>query len=199
MKKRINSGTLILKKLSKKELTRTEIRQIAFDNKTNKSAFSKGSKYYKSDKKYQNIKKVPHGWFGNGVGDLENNGMINYNKDSNNYIITELGKLNINTPYTKYPTMTKKMYTKKINNLKEQLHEYWNKSWRLERNNSELIKENETLKDENEILKSELDKYKKTEEIEFLNRLVDNADNLGIDSYGEDLLNRVKNRLNNNV
>ena len=186
MKKRINSGTLILKKLSKKELTRTEIRQIAFDNKTNRSLYKK------------DVKKVPHGWFGNGVGDLIDNGMINYNKDSNNYIISELGKLNINTPYTKYPIMTKKMYTKKINNLKEQLHEYWNKSWRLERNNSELIKENETLKDENEILKSELDKYKKTEEIEFLNRLVDNADNLGIDSYGENLLNRVKNRLNNN-
>ena len=81
MKNRINSGTLILKKLTKKPLTRKEIRQIAFDNRTSKSSFSKDSKYYKSDKKYQNVKKVPHGWFGNGVGDLEHNGMIKYNKN----------------------------------------------------------------------------------------------------------------------
>ena len=164
MKNRINSGTLILKELSKKELTRTEIRQIAFNNKTDRSL-------YKS-----NVKKVPHGWFGNGVGDLEDNGMIKYNKDDNNFSITETGKLNINKPYTKKPILSHKVYSSKISNLKEELHKYWNKSWRIERNNSELIKENEYLKDENEILKSELEKYKHMEEVNYLDRLINDDD-----------------------
>ena len=174
MKNRINSGTLILKELSKKGLTRTEIRQIAFDNKTDRSL-------YKS-----NVKKVPHGWFGNGVADLEFNGMIKYNKDDNNFIITETGKLNINKPYTKKPILSHKDYTSKIKNLKEQMYEYWNKSSKLTWTNSKLAKENEQLENENEILKSELEKYKQTEEIDFLDRLIDNADDLGIDSYGEE-------------
>ena len=193
MKNRINSGTLILKELSKKELTRTEIRQIAFDNRTNKSAYSKGSKYYKSSSRYQNVKKVPHGWFGNGVGDLENNGMINYNKDDNNYTITETGILNINKPYTKKPILNHKDYTSKIKNLKEQMYEYWNKSSKLTWTNSKLAKENEQLENENEILKSELEKYKQTEEIDYLDRLINDDDY--IDSYGEDVLIRIKAKL----
>tara|TARA_R100000781_G_scaffold33840_1_gene24522 strand:- start:108 stop:341 length:234 start_codon:yes stop_codon:yes gene_type:complete len=57
----------------------------------------------------------------------------------------------------------------------------------------ELSKENEQLQHENEILKSELEKYKQTEEINYLNRLIDDDDY--IDSYGEDVLNRIKAKL----
>tara|TARA_R100000700_G_scaffold39997_1_gene54289 strand:+ start:633 stop:851 length:219 start_codon:yes stop_codon:yes gene_type:complete len=59
--------------------------------------------------------------------------------------------------------------------------------------NSKLAKENEQLENENEILKSELEKYKQTQEIDYLDRLINDDDY--IDSYGEDILNRIKAKL----
>ena len=51
--------------------------------------------------------------------------------------------------------------------------------------NSKLAKEN--------ILFGELEKYKQTEEIDYLDRLINDDDY--IDSYGEDILNRIKAKL----
>ena len=89
--------------------------------------------------------------------------------------------------------MSQKMYTQKIDDLKNRLHKYWNKASGLSYKNSHLQKENEDLKNENDILKSELEQYKQTEEIEFIDRLI--SDDCYIDSYGEDVLNRIKTKL----
>ena len=44
--KRVGSGTLILRTLLKKPLSNTEIRQVAFDNRTNNSRYHKKFKYF---------------------------------------------------------------------------------------------------------------------------------------------------------
>ena len=149
-KKRVSSGTLILKALTKNDKMKSrDLRQIAFDNKTD-------ARHYNGK-----VKKVPQGWWCVGISDLRGGGMMEQD-DNGLYSITELGKLNIDKPFTKNPIMPKKIYTQKINDLRNRLHEYWNKSSKAEYQNSRLMEENEKLLHENDILKSELDKYKKT-------------------------------------
>ncbi len=186
-KKRVSSGTLILKALTKNDKMKSrDLRQIAFDNKTDASHYN------------GKVKKVPQGWWCVGISDLRGGGMMEQD-DNGLYSITELGKLNIDKPFTKNPIMPKKIYTQKINDLRNRLHEYWNKSSKAEYQNSRLMEENEKLLHENDILKSELDKYKKTEEIKFLDDLVDVytdvADDLDEDSWRVDILNRIIGRL----
>ena len=134
--KRVGSGTLILRTLLKKPLSNTEIRQVAFDNRTNNSRYHK--KFKKGLKNYDKItpiKKVPPGWFCCGVNGLLHNDMISYNKKLKKYEITETGKLNINTPYTKKPVLSHKEYTKRINRLQDRIQEIWYKN-----NNSYLAR-----------------------------------------------------------
>ena len=90
--KRISSGTLILKSLlNGKKLKSKDLRQIAFNNKTTNS-------YYNNMK----IKNVPNGWWCVGISELRNTEMIKLDENGFN-TITELGKLNINKPFSKKP------------------------------------------------------------------------------------------------
>ena len=185
-KKGVSSGTLILKALTKNDKMKSvDLRQIAFNNKTDVSHYN------------GKVKKVPQGWWCVGISELRGGGMME--QDENGlYSITELGHLNINKPFTKKPLMPKKMYTKKINDLQNRLNEYWNKSSKADYQNSRLMEENEKLLYENDKLKSELNEYHKTEEIEFLGRLNDSAylDGAGdLESYGEEVINRIIGRL----
>lgn len=135
--KRVSSGTLILRALLDKPLTNTEIRQIAFDNRTNNSRFHKD--FIFKDEPFKPakylVKKVPTGWFCCGVNGLLNNNMISYNEKLKKYEITETGKLNINTPYTIKPVLSHKEYTKRINILQDRIQEIWHKN-----NNSYLAR-----------------------------------------------------------
>ena len=191
---RTSSGTLILKALLKNDKMKSvELRQIAFDNRSGLSCYTKGNKYYKP----HNVKKVPQGWWCVGISDLRYGGMME--QDENGlYSITELGRLNIDKPFTKNPTMTSEMYKAEIKRLIERgnklCSDYNSLSWKkseLESNNRELMEKNEKLLHENDILKSQLDEYHKTEEIGFLLGLDENDE----DSYGQDVIKRIVGRL----
>ena len=184
---RTSSGTLILKALLKNDKMKSvELRQIAFDNRSGLSCYTKGNKYYKP----HNVKKVPQGWWCVGISDLRNGGMME--QDENRlYSITELGRLNVDKPFTKNPTMTSKMYQAEIKRLTERGRKLCYRNSILESNNRELMEENETLLHENDILKSQLDEYHKTEEIGFLLGLDEND----ADSYGQEVINRIVRRL----
>ncbi len=199
-KKRISSGTKILKALTKKDKMKSvELRQIAFDNKTGKSAYKDTSHpYYKSG-----VKKVPQGWWCVGIKDLRNGGMMEQD-DNGLYSITELGKLNIDKPFTKNPIMTQKMYTEEIDKWRSKYVDASNTRrrflWKLEEeqeSNGELLKKNAELISENETLKSQINEYQKTEEIQFLYRMVSNLVDTPeeLDSYSEDVINRIIGRL----
>ena len=130
--KRVNSGTLILKALLEKPLSNTEIRQIAFNNRTNKSGYHQDfknpvNKHAGNYKKDSTIKKVPNGWFCCGVNDLVSKGVIKYNNSIKKYEITEIGRLNINKPYTKKPILSHKLYTNKIESLQDKLMDGFHK------------------------------------------------------------------------
>lgn len=185
--KRISSGTLILKALLKNDKMKSrDLRQIAFDNKSGASIYKK-----------RDVKKVPQGWWCVGISDLRGGGMME--QDENGlYSITELGRLNIDKPFTKNPIMTPEMYQAEIKRLTERgrklCSDYNSLSWKkseLEINNRELMEENEKLLHENDILKSQLDEYQKTEEIQFLLGLDENDE----DSYGQEVINRIVRRL----
>ena len=68
--------------------------------------------------------------------------------------------------------------------------------WKDNHHREQLEEKNNKISDlrnENEILKSELDKYKLTEEIDYLRRL--STLDFDVDSYGVEILNRVEDRL----
>tara|TARA_R100001463_G_scaffold6863_4_gene22186 strand:+ start:2107 stop:2682 length:576 start_codon:yes stop_codon:yes gene_type:complete len=185
-KKRISSGTKILKALTKNDKMKSvELRQIAFNNKTSASHYN------------GKVKKVPQGWWCVGISNLRWGGMIE--QDENGlYSITELGRLNIDKPFTKNPTMPKEVYTKEINRLTndyiDSVHTKRNLLYDLEQeqeSNGELLQKNCELLSEIETLKSQLDEYQKTEEIGFLLGLEEND----ADSYGQDVIKRIVGRL----
>ena len=187
-KKRISSGTKILKALTKNDKMKSlELRQIAFDNKTDAS-------YYNGK-----VKKVPQGWWCVGISELRNGGMMEQD-DNGLYSITELGKLNIDKPFTKNPLMTPKMYQAEIERWRSNYIDtldvkrgYLCDLEEEQESNGELLKKNAELISENETLKSELDKYKLTEEVDYLRRL--STLDFEVDSYGVGILNRVEDRL----
>ena len=76
--KRTKTATLILESLlNDKKLKSVDLRQIAFNNRTGLSCYTKGNKYYKS----HNIKNVPNGWWCEGIATLRANGMIAANQN----------------------------------------------------------------------------------------------------------------------
>ena len=191
--KRISSGTLILKALLKNDKMKSrDLRQIAFDNKSGASIYKK-----------RDVKKVPQGWWCVGISDLRGGGMMEQD-DNGLYSITELGKLNIDKPFTKNPIMTQKMYTEEIDKWRSKYVDASNTRrrflWKLEEeqeSNGELLKKNAELISENETLKSQINEYQKTEEIQFLYRMVSNLVDTPeeLDSYSEDVINRIIGRL----
>ena len=168
-----------------------DLRQIAFDNKTDASHYN------------GKVKKVPQGWWCVGISDLRGGGMMEQD-DNGLYSITELGKLNIDKPFTKNPIMTQKMYTEEIDKWRSKYVDASNTRrrflWKLEEeqeSNGELLKKNAELISENETLKSQINEYQKTEEIQFLYRMVSNLVDTPeeLDSYSEDVINRIIGRL----
>jgi len=151
--------------------------------------------------RYQSNEKMKNAW---DKGDVSlTMGLVpdKYKKQAEEYIqsrAAELGRLNIDKPFTKNPTMTSEMYKAEIKRLIERgnklCSDYNSLSWKkseLESNNRELMEKNEKLLHENDILKSQLDEYHKTEEIGFLLGLDENDE----DSYGQDVIKRIVGRL----
>ena len=156
--------------------------------------------------------KHPYGYWGTNIAKFINNGLIE-KMDDNLYHLTELGLINANSPFAKWKNLNQNQKTRDIkktqdlefhkNSHRDLLHENCNlrnELWELKSNSYEekLKKEVNELEEQNAILNLKLSKYQDTEEIEYINKCINSYgsyDELEVDSYGVEILERIKNKL----
>ena len=132
MKNKQSTASKVLTAIASKDLLHKEIRQVAWELKTDKS------RYFKD-----NRKNVPNGWGSSYVSDFKYMGLIK--QVGKKYRITEMGLNNLDRPWSAYPILSHEQYNKKIKELRSSGKKYWMQSikkdrkiWELERKIKEL-------------------------------------------------------------
>tara|TARA_R100001463_G_scaffold15959_3_gene41460 strand:- start:711 stop:1277 length:567 start_codon:yes stop_codon:yes gene_type:complete len=132
MKNKQSTASKVLTAIASKDLLHKEIRQAAWDLKTNKS------RYFKD-----NRKNVPNGWGSSYVTDFKYMGLIK--QVGKKYRITEKGLNNLARPWSAYPVLSHKEYNKEIKKLRSLSERHFQnilkrdrKIWELERKIKEL-------------------------------------------------------------
>ena len=127
-----STASKVLSAIASKDLLHKEIRQVAWELKTDKSR-------YFQDKR----KLVPNGWGSSYVTDFKNMGLIK--QVGKKYRITEKGLNNLNNPWTSYPIQSHKEYNKEIKRLRSLVEQNFYKDlkrvrkiWELERKIEQL-------------------------------------------------------------
>ena len=101
MKNKQSTASKVLTAIASKDLLHKEIRQVAWELKTDKS------RYFKD-----NRKNVPNGWGSSYVSDFKYMGLIK--QVGKKYRITEMGLNNLDRPWSAYPILSHEQYNKKI-------------------------------------------------------------------------------------
>ena len=176
-----STASKVLSAIASKDLLHKEIRQVAWELKTDKS------RYFKDTGKI-----VPNGWGSSYVTDFKYMGLIK--KVGKKYRITEKGLNNLDKPWTSYPILSHKEYNKEIKKLRSLAERNFYKVLKRDRKIWELQRKIEQLQNGQINKVSKKDCHDAIEYL-FVNRFVDEM-TTDKKHYTTILLKKVANDLN---